>query len=314
MNKRLLHILALAAIILTVDGCGTVGSFIIRHGLERDYSAADVFSSKEMMEGRVPGLSSWIDRMYLTGQMHDTTIVRDGCSLHANYASAQTPSGKTAIIVHGYSANTMNMMHIARMFRDSLGYNILLPDLRHHGLSGGDAVQMGWLDRLDVLDWSATAHQIFADTLQVFHGISMGAATIMNASGEDTPDYVRGFISDCGFSSLWDVVDTLATERKLPAAYLLKDMETKIDRRFGWSIRADEPARQIAKCSKPMLFIHGDADQIVPVSMARTNYDAKVQGYREIWIAEGSRHAFSYPDYPAEYTAVVRRFLKEHVE
>lgn len=314
MNNRILHVLVAAAAILTVESCGIAGSIIIRRGLEREYGSMDVFKSKEMMERRVPGLSSWIDRMYLSGRMRDTTIVRDGYRLHANYAATQALSGKTAIIVHGYSANTMNMMHIARMFCDSLGYNVLLPDLRHHGLSEGDAVQMGWLDRLDVLDWSAIAHEIFDDTLQVFHGISMGAATIMNASGEDTPDYVRGFISDCGFSSLWDVVDTLATERKLPAAYLLKDMETKIDRRFGWSIRADEPARQIAKCSKPMLFIHGDADQIVPVSMARTNYDAKVQGYREIWIAEGSRHAFSYPDYPAEYTAVVRRFLKEHVE
>ena len=314
MNKRFLNIIAIAAVILTVESCGIAGSIIIKRGLEREYDKDGIFKSKAEMERRVPGLTEWIDRMYLTGQMHDTTIVRDGYRLHANYAAAQNPSKKTAVIVHGYSVNSMNMMHIARMFRDSLGYNVLLPDLRRHGLSEGAAVQMGWLDRFDVLDWSGIAHEVFSDTLQVFHGMSMGAATIMNASGEDTPDYVRGFISDCGFSSLWDVVDTLATERKLPAETILKNIEVEVNRRFGWSVRADEPSNQVAKCDKPMLFIHGDADQIVPLSMSRTNYDAKVLGYREIWISEGSRHCYSYPDHPSEYTSVVREFLKEHVE
>lgn len=314
MNKRIPYIVAIAAVVLTATGCGVTSSIIIRRGLEREYDRDGIFKSKAEMERRVPGLTEWIDRMYLTGQMHDTTIVRDGYRLHANYAAAQDPSKKTAVIVHGYSVNSMNMMHIARMFRDSLGYNVFLPDLRRHGLSEGAAVQMGWLDRFDVLDWSAIAHDVFSDTLQVFHGMSMGAATIMNASGEATPEYVRAFIPDCGFSSLWDVVDTLATERKLPAESILNELEVQVNRRFGWSVRADEPSSQVAKCTKPMLFIHGDADQIVPMSMSLTNYDAKARGYREIWIAKGSRHCFSYPDYPAEYTAVVRRFLKEHVE
>ncbi len=315
MNKRILNIIiALATTLLVLESCGIAGSIIIRRGLEREYDPMAFAKSKKEMDRRIPGLAEWVDRMFLLGQMHDTTIVRDGFRLHANYSAAPVPSGRTAVIVHGYGANTMNMMHIARMFRDSLGYNILLPDLRRLGLSEGAAVQMGWLDRYDVLDWSAIAHEVFGDTLQVFHGISMGAATIMNASGEDTPDYVRGFISDCGFSSLWDVTDSLLTERRLPAVPILENIDTQVKRRFGWSVLDDVPSRQVAKCYKPMLFIHGDADQIVPVSMARINYDAKVNGYREIWIAGGSRHVFSYPDHQAEYTAVVRRFLKEHVE
>lgn len=314
MRKRLIHILAAAAVLLTAEGCGIVSSIIIHRGMEREYDPQVSFKGKAVMEQRVPGITAWIDQMYLTGQMHDTTIVRDGFKLHANYAAAPTPSRKTAVIVHGYSASTMNMMHIARMFRDSLGYNVLLPDLRRHGLSEGVAVQMGWLDRWDVLDWSRIAHEVFGDTLQVFHGISMGAATIMNASGEKTPDYVRGFIADCGFSNLSEEVVKLANERNLPGEDLLKCLQTQVQHRFGWSVQEANPMDQVAKCEKPMLFIHGNADQIVPTYMSEVNYEAKTHGYRQIWITEGCRHAFSYPDYPAEYTEVVRIFLKEHVE
>ena len=39
------------------------------------------------------------------------------------------------------------------------------------------------------------------------------------------------------------------------------------------------------------------------------NYDAKVKGYKEIWLAPGSAHAMAYKDHPAEYTAHVRSFL-----
>ena len=71
---------------------------------------------------------------------------------------------------------------------------------------------------------------------------------------------------------------------------------------------------QLAKCWKPMLFIHGNADPLVPVWMAQTCYDAKVVGYRELWIAEGSGHSWAYPDHPAEYVARVRSFLLREVE
>ena len=59
-----------------------------------------------------------------------------------------------------------------------------------------------------------------------------------------------------------------------------------------------------------MLFIHGDADDFVVFENLQKNYDAKVNGYKEMWVAEGSEHAMAYRDHPAEYVARVRAFLK----
>ncbi|MCQ2182458.1 MAG: alpha/beta hydrolase [Bacteroidales bacterium] len=297
-----------------LQGCAT-SSLIIKLGLERKEKSNYMELSKKDMDRRTPGISHWIDSMYIAGAFKDTMIVRDGVNLHAVMAAADPGSRKTAVILHGYSANPIFMMHIARMFRDSLGYNVLLPSLRRHGESGGDAVQMGWNDRFDLLDWSAIAHERFGDTLQVYHGISMGAAAVMSASGEDTPDYVRGFVSDCGFSNLSDLIYKLAgDDYHLPAHLLMDFLEPKVNDRFGWSIQDVSPEEKLASCTKPMLFIHGDADQIVPTGMVWENYFAKTKGYCGVWIGKGSRHAFCFPDHPAEYTSVVRKFLKEQVE
>ena len=86
-----------------------------------------------------------------------------------------------------------------------MDFNILLPDLRNTGLSGGNAIQMGWLDRKDVTQWMEVANRIYGDsTSMVVHGISMGAATTMMVSGEAQPDYVKCFVEDCGYTSVWD--------------------------------------------------------------------------------------------------------------
>lgn len=313
--EQLVIIAAAALAAAGLTGCGAVGSAVIKYGLERKVEPMELVRGKEEMDRRCPGLKAWIDSMYAAGAMHDTIIVRDGYRLHSTFARAERPSARTAVIMHGYSANPIYMMHIARMYRDSLGYNIWLPSARRHGESEGAAVQMGWFDRFDLLDWSAIAHTYFKDTLQVYHGISMGAAAVMNASGEDTPGYVRGFVEDCGFTNLWDVAQRfMQWHLDSPHETLLNEVDSLINEQYGWSLRENSCVDQLAKCEKPMLFIHGGEDQFVPTDMVIWNFLAKVHGYREMWVAPGSRHARSFPDHPAEYTALVRKFLKEHVE
>nr|MCR5548309.1 alpha/beta hydrolase [Bacteroidales bacterium] len=268
----------------TLQGCA---DFLVRVSTHPPYHGNSIRHECRRWEKRVPGITAWIDSLRTAGALKDTFVVADdGVKLHAYYMDAAAPSLRTAIVVHGFIVNQMNVMMLARMYRDSLGYNVLLPALRHHGKSGGKEVQFGWKDRLDLLRWAEVAHGIFADTLQVFHGESMGAATVMMASGEQTPPYVRGFIEDCGYTSVWDIM-THCQEHllHLKAEPTLSRASEKCRRRYGWDWREASSVNQLAKCSKPMLFIHGNADPLVPVWMAQTCYDAKVVGYRELWIA-----------------------------
>ena len=312
--------LAVLFAVATLQGCA---DFLVRVSTHPPYHGNSIRHECRRWEKRVPGITAWIDSLRTAGALKDTFVVADdGVKLHAYYmdAAADSPAApanslRTAIVVHGFVVNQMNVMLLARMYRDSLGYNVLLPALRHHGKSGGKEVQFGWKDRLDLLRWAEVAHGIFADTLQVFHGESMGAATVMMASGEQTPPYVRGFIEDCGYTSVWDIMSHCQQNLlRLKVEPTLSRASEKCRLRYGWDWHEASSVNQLAKCWKPMLFIHGNADPLVPVWMAQTCYDAKVVGYRELWIAEGSGHSWAYPDHPAEYVARVRSFLLREVE
>lgn len=310
----LLHLIAAASALIAACGCAEI---IVSRGLASARSKVEVKrtngKNRKRWEKLVPGIMPWTDSLLSCGVMRDTFIMSGECRLHAMYVPSEGISRRTAIVVHGYDAGPFNVMMLARMYRDSLGFNVLAPSLRHHCYSGGDFVQMGWKDRLDLLLWAEVAHRHFNDTLQVFHGVSMGAAAVMMASGEETPEYVRGFVEDCGYTSVWDEV-VYAMDRYIGKdSTFVRKMETLAVDRYGLDFHEASSVKQISSCEKPMLFIHGDADELVPVDMAHYNYDAKKEGYRELWIAPGSAHSRAFPDYPAEYTETVRKFLRDHV-
>ena len=280
-------------------------------------AGADPEQTLIWLESRSSGCAQWYRQARESGSLRDTFILSDdGTRLHALYCKALTDSRKTAVIVHGYTSAPEGMSMIGRMYRDSLGYNILMPSLRRHGKSEGREVQMGWHDRLDVKRWCSVAHETFDDTLQVCHGISMGGATVMMLSGEpDLPRYVRGIIDDCGYTSVWDEFSMLLRDSmKIRDTTILVRADKLCQKRYGWGFKEASSIDMVSKSSVPMLFIHGDADNYVPVWMGQKCYEAKTEGYRELWLPEGARHAASYTRYPAEYTARVRKFLAERVE
>lgn len=147
----------------------------------------------------------------------------------------------------------------------------------------------------------------------VLHGISMGAATVMCVSGERLPDYVKCFVEDCGYTSVWDEFEhELDSQFHLPAFPLLYTTSLQCKLRYGWSFGEASPLRQVARCHKPMLFIHGDRDTYVPFAMMQRLYDAKPEP-KQMWIARGSIHAMSFRDHPLEYARRVRLFVDQYI-
>lgn len=184
---------------------------------------------------------------------------------------------------------------------------------------------MGWKDRWDVVRWSEVADEIFSKsrgamqnmslkdthTQQVLHGISMGAATVMAVSGEKTPDYVKCFVEDCGYSSVWDeFAAQLKDQFGLPSFPLMNTTSRLCQLKYGWSFAEAQQIEQVRKSTKPMLFIHGDKDDFVPYRMLQPLYEAKTKGKKAIFIAKGSIHAMAYRDQHEEYTKVVKEFLQ----
>ena len=299
--------------ILCLSSC-LAGRYMCSYALLPEEHGNDLEGDRAKTEGRYPGILSWYDTLHGEGVFRDTTLTgENGYLLHAVFAPAAVPGRAegTAVVVHGYTDNHICFLNLVRMYRDSLNFNVMVPDLHYHGLSEGRAIQMGWLDRLDVRRWGEMAHGIWNDSFLVVHGVSMGGATAMMLSGEeDLPPYFRAFVDDCGYSSVWDqFAHTLKDSFHLPPFPVLHSANIVCRHRYGWDFKEASSLRQLAKGDRPVLFIHGENDDFVPTADVYRNYEAKTHGYKEMWIAPGSAHAMAYKDHPAEYTAHVRAFL-----
>ena len=306
----------IALLIILAAACIGGGFYMIDYALRPANENIDQQATMEIMCKRYPQIRPWLDSLQQHHALRDTFITApDGVRMHAYYASASRPKRETAVIVHGYTDCAVRMFHIGYLYNQSLDYNVLIPDLRFSGLSEGEAIQMGWLDRKDVMQWIDLAPSLFGDSIQsVVHGISMGAATTMMTSGETLPNHVKCFIEDCGYTSAWDQFKKELKEQfNLPAFPLLYVSSWLCDMTLGWNFQEASALKQVAKCKLPMFFIHGDADRYVPSYMVHKVYAAK-SAPKDLWIVPQTAHAESYLNYPEEYTERVRLFLEKYLK
>ena len=204
--RKTLHFFTILVSVAALNGC-LAGKYMCNYALLPEEHGNDIEGDRAKTESRYPGILAWYDNLHQNGTFRDTSLIgENGYKLHAVFASAAEPSKAegTAVVVHGYTDNHICFLNLVRMYRDDLNYNVMVPDLHYHGLSEGRAVQMGWFDRLDVKRFAAMAHDIWGDDFMVVHGVSMGGATTMMLSGDDDlPEYIRAFVDDCGYSSVW---------------------------------------------------------------------------------------------------------------
>ena len=315
MKKKILLSIGISISVLVALLWGA-SSFMLNYSLSPINRGKDLQGSWKYMFENYPELQAWKDSLQHANALKDTFIyVTDQNRLHAFYVEAPQPTSKTAVIIHGYTDNAIRMMMIGYMYNRSLGYNILLPDLRYSGESEGSYLQMGWLDRKDVIQWMNVTNQIYGDSTQmVVHGISMGGATTMMISGEPQPDYVKCFVEDCGYTSVWDqFCKELDEQFGLPEIPLMYTSSWLCNWKYGWSFEEASALKQVEKCHLPMLFIHGEKDDYVPTWMVYQLYEAKPQP-KELWIVPNAGHATSYKLNKEVYTEKVKQFTDKYIQ
>ena len=201
MRKR--KWLMLVAVVVATTVMAVVGAsvYMLDYSLAPDPNRRDVDSCYQQLLAEYPECGEWMDSLRGINALRDTFVVMaTGERHHALYIDKGV--GKTAVVLHGWRDCAIKFLWLARIYERALGYNVVMPELHACGESEGDAIQMGWKDRRDVMEWM----KVFRADTMVVHGVSMGAATTMMLSGETMPEGIKDlrFVADCGYTSVWD--------------------------------------------------------------------------------------------------------------
>lgn len=239
-------------------------------------------------------------------------IENGGLKQDAWYVRAKQKTDKTAVIVHGFSWSKERMKAYGWLFH-KLGYNVLMPDNIAAGKSQGRIIGYGWNDRLNLIKWTELLVQRNHKSQITLFGLSMGAATVMMASGEETlPPQVHNLIEDAGYSSVWDELKFQAKSMyNLPAFPILYEVSAISKVRAGFSYGEASSVNQLKKNKLPILFIHGDRDTFVPTRMVYENYKA-TKGPKELYLVKGADHAETFKKDKQLYEKKIKEFLQKY--
>ncbi len=238
---------------------------------------------------------------------------RDGVSLYGRYYHRKD-GAPVILMFHGYRSSALRDAMGAIRFTEECGYNILVVDQRAHKNSGGKTITFGVKERYDCLDWMLHLRNTFGEDTRMFLiGLSMGASTVLMASGLDLPENVRGIIADCGYSSPKEILRHVIKGMKLPVGpvYSLVRLSAKIYGGFDPDETSAEEA--LAKAKVPVLLIHGEDDSFVPCSMSRKNHEA-CASEKELLIVPGADHGMSYMTDTKKYVETFVGFMKKYIE
>ena len=309
--KRIKKIIISISIILLIGTIGIssfVGIFFYNLVINANYSKDIVYADHNGDNLRDD--EKWLEEESNYTESYIDSF--DNLNLHAYIVNQNNNTDKWAIVVHGYAGNGKLMSSKSKYFYD-MGYNVLIPDLRGHGKSEGEYIGMGLKDRLDIISWINFIIENNPESEIVLHGTSMGAATVLMASGENLPSNVKAIISDCAYTSVWDQFNyEIDTYLNLPTSYIINvtNMITKL--KAGYSFKEASAINAVKKSTVPILYIHGDMDKFVPYSMMDELYNSTKSPKKKLTI-EGAEHGNSHLIAPYIYWLTINDFLQQYV-
>ena len=239
-----------------------------------------------------------------------TITSHDGLKLFGRYYHV-CDGAPIHIEFHGYRSMAIRDFSGGDRIVRALKHNTLLIDQRAHGSSEGRCISFGIKERLDCLSWIDYASRRFGKDTPIFLiGISMGAATVLMATGESLPNNVKGVIADCPYTSPWDAIKLTGKRMHIPAtlAYPFVFMGARL---FGHFDLKETSAVEAVKRSKvPILLIHGEGDKLLPCDMSRKIAEACASPITFVTVPEAG-HGMSYIIETERYTSLAIKFIND---
>lgn len=275
----------------------------VKSRLTGAYGEGEAYAEAKELMAELKARENEFERVEITA--------RDGTPLVGHFRRHENEK-RIIIAVHGWRSSWYQDFAGIAEFWNDCGSSVLYIEQRGQNASGGDYMGFGITERYDCLDWIDWVSQHNEANSPIYlAGVSMGAATVLMATGLDLPDCVHGVMADCGFTSPDDIWRHVANHNLHLGYGVIGAMARDITKRkLDVDIRECSTIDALKRNSTPVLLIHGTDDHFVPVTMTYENYSACAAPKRML-IVPGADHGMSYMVDKVGYENTVRKFFAD---
>ena len=195
---------------------------------------------------------------------------------------------RTVIILHGWGSNAEQMLPLAQPLHRT-GFNVLLFDARNHGASDSDSFSS--LPRFAedlgaAIAWLRREHASRSAGIAVLgHSVGAGAA-LFEATRNPHIDAV---ISIGAFADPAQLTERYLARLHLPR-FVVELTKRYVEWVIGERFATIAPVNSIRRVPCPVLLVHGDQDQTVPIEDARRIAAAADPGRARLFVVTGAGH------------------------
>ena len=218
----------------------------------------------------------------------------DGLTLYGKYYE-YSKDAPIELMFHGYRGTGERDLcgGVQRCFK--LGRSCLIVDQRTAGKSGGRVITFGIKESRDCLKWvDYIIENINPNAKIIITGISMGAATVTIAAGEELPPNVISALADCGYTSPEAIIKKVIRDLKMPPQLMYPFIKLGARVFGGFDLEKYSPIKAMENCKIPIIFIHGTTDDFVPFEMSVENFNACSHKVKKLVSVENAGHGLAY--------------------
>lgn len=237
----------------------------------------------------------------------------DDLMLHAYYLPAKDAE-RFVLLSHGYKGSGFGDFANTAKFLHENHCNLLFIDQRCCGTSEGEYITFGAMEQYDIQRWAYYVARRNKERLPIYlYGESMGAASVLMASGHRLPSRVRGLIADCGFRSMRSQIKDMAANwfHLNWIGLLLLRLDLFCAALAGFRMKDADTQEAMRVNRRPVLFFHGAEDTYVDPRNTIWNYSI-CRAPKELVIIPQARHLCSAYADPQLYRKKLSEFFLKY--